>query len=83
MLHVKGNVRRAALTLSLEATGEIAEFLTQVESKLAEEGGTTAAAVASSCPVVVPSHSYKATVAKKPAVTCDYCHKVGHVLKSA
>lgn len=81
MLQAQEKVRLAALSLQFLPTDDIGEFFTQIERNLAENRWATAVSVASNPPSISPSYSYVSTLAKKQAMTCDYCHKVGHISK--
>lgn len=84
MLHAQDKVSSTALTMNFQPTDQITEFLSKLDVKMRQkekETGATAVAAAS-----IPSHndpdpSYVAEVSKKQTVTCDYCHKVGHMAK--
>ena len=78
MLYARGNVRKAASSLTFKPTDKISQLFTQIEAKVTEKGGARGPAVASILPPTDPTPSYAAAVVKKPAMTCDYCHKVGH-----
>ena len=79
MLQVKGKVRDAALPLTIKPGDDLMEFVTKIETRMKERrDGATAVAVASIPLSSDPGTGYAAAAAKKPVVTCDYCHKVGH-----